>query len=208
MLIWLLLVPLSLVTMGLCYILNPIVLLFCDEDGELHGFLHYFQTWDDSCNPRCAVMEMAPKCIRYDWDKHYVETSGVVTPELEGLGVTRCVAKCINNDFTTKEKIKRYLCRVYWLTRNCAYGFAFFVYGCNYIPNQLISKEKGKNIRFEYEKDGNWLTRNWTYKNSANIFGSVYFNIYLGWKMYAGDSDQNKMAMIANRIAFKLHEDY
>ena len=206
--IWLLLLPLSLVTMGLCYILNPIVLLFCDEDGELHGFLHYFQTWDDSCNPRCAVMEMAPKIISYDWDKHYEEYKAQ-TPKLAPYNKTRWVAKCINSDFTLGERIKRYLCRVYWLTRNCSYGFAFYFFGCEYDPENVVidkNESDGRN-RTAHIKGENLLHTYWCYKNSDRIFGSVYWNVYLGWKLDLHPSGHTR-AMIANRIAFKFHEDY
>jgi hypothetical protein len=194
--------------MLICYILNPIVLLFCDKDGELHGFLHYFQTWDDSCNPRCAVMEMAPKIISYDWDKHYIEYQ-TQTPELAPYNRTRWVAKCINDDFTIGERIKRYLCRVYWLTRNCSYGFSFYWFGCEYDPEDLVIDKNypdGRNRTAHTKGADKWSTY-WCYKNSDNIFGSVYWNVYLGWKLDLNPKGHTR-AMIANRIAFKLHEEY
>lgn len=206
MILWLLLLPISLITMVLCYILNPIVLLFCDEDGELHGFLHYFQTWDDSCNPRCAVMEMAPKCISYDWDKHYKEYKAV-TPELAPYNETRWVAKCIDPDFTLVERFKRYLCRVYWLTRNCSYGFCFFLYGCEYGPEDIVIDFKDDKGNRSAHTKGNVLTRYWCYKNNSKLFGSVYLNVYLGWKLDLNPKGHTR-SMIANRIAFKFHEDY
>jgi hypothetical protein len=51
----------SFLAMVLCYLTNPIVCLFSDEYGELHGFLKYWQTWDDSLNPRFFVVEKAPR---------------------------------------------------------------------------------------------------------------------------------------------------
>ena len=36
---WFLYAPLQLLIMIICYITNPIVVLFADKDGELHGFL-------------------------------------------------------------------------------------------------------------------------------------------------------------------------
>lgn len=36
---WFLYAPLQLLIMIICYITNPIVVLFADENGELHGFL-------------------------------------------------------------------------------------------------------------------------------------------------------------------------
>lgn len=34
---WFLYAPLQLICMVICYITNPIVVLFADENGELHG---------------------------------------------------------------------------------------------------------------------------------------------------------------------------
>lgn len=36
---WFLYAPLQLICMMICYITNPIVVLFANENGELHGFL-------------------------------------------------------------------------------------------------------------------------------------------------------------------------
>ena len=47
---WFLYAPLQLLIMIICYITNPIVVLFADKDGELHGFLRKWQTFDDSCD--------------------------------------------------------------------------------------------------------------------------------------------------------------
>lgn len=41
---WFLYAPLQLLIMIICYITNPIVVLFADENGELHGFLKKWQT--------------------------------------------------------------------------------------------------------------------------------------------------------------------
>lgn len=205
---------LSFVIMILCYVLNPIVLLFCDEDGELHGFLHYFQTWDDSCNPRCAVMDMAPKIISYDWDKHYVEYEDT-TPELEKVGRTRWFAKCINNNFTLKERIKRYLCRVYWLTRNCSYGFSFYLLGADIDTSKIKIPERVKMSHKDYSRREEWLcytdenilTRKWSYSNSKKIFGKLYWNVWLGWKMSPSIHNTGlKRCMIAQRISFKIED--
>ena len=54
--IWLLYAPLNFIIMIIGYILNPIICLFCNEEGELPEIFSLFQTWDDSCNPRFFIM--------------------------------------------------------------------------------------------------------------------------------------------------------
>ena len=58
--IWLLYVPINLLIMLVCYITNPIVVLFATETGELKGFLNYWQTHDDSLDPAFFVKEKVP----------------------------------------------------------------------------------------------------------------------------------------------------
>ena len=190
----------------ICYITNPIVLLFCDERGELPGFLSYWQTWDDSCNPEFAVNH-APECIRYDWKKHYEEYQEA-TPELERVGRKRWFCKIIDPNFTLKERFLRYLCRVFWLTRNCGYGFAFWLFGREVDPSQLlivknIDDQNGHEISAYVE--GNPLTRTVIYKNSRKINDKFEWNIFIGWKLSI-DSDKVHQAMIANRFTVAIRE--
>ena len=92
---WLIYLPISLIMTVVCYLTNFIVLLFCDRDGELHGFWHLWQTWDNSCNPS-DIKDIAPKWLLYDWDKHYIE----YTKYLSDVNRTRWVTECVNNDWT------------------------------------------------------------------------------------------------------------
>lgn len=119
---------LNILLMLFCYITNPIVVLFADETGELHSFLRYWQTWDDSLDPAFFVKKKVPKFLRYDYDRHYQEYWGT-TRDLAKLGRDRCFVKLLDKHFTVKERIQRYFCRVLWLTRNCGYGFAFYTFG-------------------------------------------------------------------------------
>lgn len=68
---WFIYAPLQLLIMIICYITNPIVVLFADKDGELHGFLRKWQTFDDSCDSEDCVTKYVPKWIRYDFYKYY-----------------------------------------------------------------------------------------------------------------------------------------
>ncbi len=201
---WLIYLPFSLLLTVICYITNPIVLLFCDEDGELPSFLHMWQTWDNSCNPSDVTEnKQLPSFLLYDWPKHYKETYST-TPELAKVGRKRWFTKCIDNSFTLWERIKRYICRVYWLTRNCCYGWAFWVLGVNATPF-LTVKRSENTIRVKDQKSDAW-----SYKDTAPIFSicgwTLYWNNLIGWKV-ATEAEVDTRAMIANRIAFKLSKD-
>lgn len=58
---WFIYAPLQLLIMIICYITNPIVVLFADKDGELHGFLRKWQTFDDSCDSEDCVTKYVPE---------------------------------------------------------------------------------------------------------------------------------------------------
>ena len=202
MLIWPIYFILNLLVMVLCYITNPIVCLFCNEEGELPHIFRMWQTWDDSCNPRFFVMEKVNKFLRYDYDKHYEEYEAE-TPDLAEVGRTRWFARVKDGNFTIKERIQRYICRVLWLTRNCGYGFAFWCFGRTVDSKDLVYIKNEKDLRFYYDETENILFRTWAYQNEKHLFGNVYWNLYMGWKI--NDQPGIKQCMIAVRIlAFSI----
>lgn len=198
---------LNLIATVVCYVTNPIVVLFATELGELKGFLKYWQTWDDSLDPRFFVMEKVPKIFRYDYDKHYTEYEGT-TPELEAVGRMRWFVKFVEGgeNFSIKERIQRYFCRVFWLTRNNSYGFSFWLFGRTINPKDMIWNNVSNDTKFGYDKSESFITRAWTYKSEAKIFSWVRWEIYLGWKI-SEDSQTIQQCMIANRIAIRFIKD-
>ena len=206
MLIWLLYFVLSLVFMVVCYVTNPIVVLFANEDGELPGILHYWQTWDNAVY--CAEsVEHAPKFLQYDWNKHYKEYRDT-DAYLKSVNRSRWYCVCIDHNFSAWERIQRYLCGVLWLTRNCSYGFAFYLLGLNVSPN--LTATASNNTLFVREVYGDGLFGAWMYKNTAPIFSAfgyaVHWNNLLGWKIDT-DAKLDTRAMIANRIAFYFEKE-
>lgn len=199
---WFLLMPLVLASTILCYLTNFIVVLFCNDDGELpRPILWLWQTWDNSCNPS-DIKDHYPHWLTDWWDKHYTEVV-LQTQEYRELGLTRWYTICQDCEFTFVEKLKRYICRVLWLTRNAAYSWALFVFG-----------EYGKHE--DLVEDGHWVYQRsvpkkygvWAYKNSDEWFSvwriHVYFNIYLGYKL---DMSKSCLCMYAFRpfaLKFKL----
>lgn len=99
------------------------------------------------------------------------------------------------------DKLKRYCCRVFWLSRNCAYGFAIDWFGATINPDNVVviddyrAGESERNI---------FVTRDlkyWKIYNSMRILNTNYrWKIYLGWKIHNVQSIHR--AMLAFRIWF------
>ena len=184
-----------------CYVTNPIVVLFCDENGELPSFLKYWQTWDDSCDSQYFMSDVCPKFLDYGYDKHYVHVYRHMddwTNRKRHYSI-----KKFGTSFTFKEKLQRYICRVWWLTRNCGYGFAFYLFG-KYID--------GTNCPLNYNKDGVHIIGGsnsyFMYKDDSLIFKlgkyGIYHKYFFGWKI---DTTKQCQCMLANRIAFAIHKE-
>ena len=206
MVVWFLYFLLSVVFMVLCYVTNPIVVLFADENGELPGVLKYWQTWDNSVFCSDSV-ECAPEFLRYDWARHYKEHKDA-DEYLKSVNRQRWYVTCIDHDFTAWERVQRYLCGVLWLTRNCSYGFSFYLLGQTVSP--ILETKVSKNTRFVREACGSGIFDAWMYKNTAPIFSAfgwvVHWNNLLGWKIDESATLDTR-AMIANRIAFYFERE-
>lgn len=199
---WLIYLPISLIMTIVCYLTNFIVLLFCDKDGELHGFWHLWQTWDNSCNPS-DIKDIVPKWLLIDWDKHYKEREGT-TDYLNKVNRKRWFTDCINDNWTFIERIKRYLCRLIWLTRNNCYGWAFYVLG--YTASTKIEVHEEDNLIEMKDTNGyGWMRKNT--KKIFSLFGyELHWNNLLGWKLSA-DEKFDTRSMIANRVAFYITKE-
>lgn len=206
MLSYIILLPLNTIVSLICYATNPIVLLFCDAAGELPGVLKYWQTWDNACNPS-DLKDICPRLIMFDWDRHYTEYWGT-TPELAEVGRGRWFCRVIDDDFTWVERFKRYLCRVLWLTRNCAYGFSFWLFGKRIeagtvsVINQK-DDEHGKKTYARVTTMGKWRAP-FLYKNDRDIIpGVIRWCIFAGWKIDYAQNNTHQ-AMIAGRLAVRF----
>lgn len=199
MLLWLAYLPLTIIVTVLCYLLNPVVVLFCDEDGELPSFLHYFQTWDDSCDSEFFMKECVPSFLDYGYDDHYI--SGYGTDKwIAEYGKTRAYSNAKEYAvWTIKQRIQRYVCRVLWLTRNCAYGFMLHLFGAD----MSKANYEVNNQHHFLAKVGNIWTKPFSYKNEDKICGKLYWKIYLGWKAYP-NIENAKRCMLAYRLLVKV----
>lgn len=177
-----------------CYITNPIVVLFADEVGELPWVLTWWANWDDHMDIDWMVYEHhVPRFAEYDFNRHYKYHD----PEeaLQRIGVYRGYVDLLDPNFTLKEKLQRYVCRVWWLYRNCGYGFSYYVTGVDIKPEDV------KQIKTE-EADGyTWyVTENaFCYKDERPSFLCLFWDNYVGWKFKFFDDPTNHY-MLAFRI--------
>lgn len=183
--LWIIYAPLQLVCTVLCYLTNWLVVFFADDNGELPGVLRLWQTWDDTLDNKTDIGRM-PSFLQYDWDAHYLQ--GKVTEE----GQIRYVEQLVK-PFTVVERIKRYFCRCHWLYRNCAYGFAFYVFGRKVTPP--IKQTIGNDWYFCHQEF------TWAFKCEKEIKNGWRWKIYLGWKIQRTLECEHR-TMIANRIWF------
>ena len=198
---WILYFPLNTVFTILCYLTNWAVTPFADERGELHGFLRYWQTWDDSLDVDWFVKEKVWKIFRYDFDKHY-KPSREHTPELDKYNRTKGCVIIIDDNFTIIERIQRYFCRTLWLYRNNSYGFAFWWFGIDSewdkLTDKMVKHDNGD--WYEIVTGPGFWSMPWKFTGQFWII-----SWYLGWKLYPYEGLTR--SMIAGRIILRKKEN-
>lgn len=197
---WIIYFPLNTVFTILCYLTNWLVTPFANNRGELHGFLRYWQTWDDSLDVEWFVKEKVWKIFRYDFDKHY-QSAREHTPELDKYNRTKGCVIILDDNFTLIERIQRYFCRTLWLYRNNSYGFAFWWFGIDSEWDQL----KDKMIQHD---NGDWyeiVTGPGFWSMPWKFTGQFWIiSWYFGWKLYPYEGLTR--SMIAGRIILRKKE--
>lgn len=187
---WFVLFLMNTICSLICYLTNWLVVLFADENGELHGVWKYWQTWDDALDVEWFVKRSVPRWLRYDFDKHY-QTYIDHPEELVKLNRSKWAVRSLGVPWTRKERLQRYACRVLWLTRNCGYGFAFWLFGADHIGTLLAHKQ------------GSWYDY-WYDDIYWQFSGKLWvFEILAGWKL---DENSTKLtrSMIAGRVIIRL----
>ena len=173
-----------------CYLTNPIVVLFADECGELPRSLRWWQTWDNPLDISWMVTEHhVPHFAEYDFCKHYI-----YYPENHSLNVAGYV-DLIDPHFTLWERVQRYVCRLAWVYRNTGYGFSYEVTGVDVCGADIdkVHNEKHDEYRFQYYKaDNAFMLR---YENPWNK--KYKWRIFLGWKIQDVEPTETKRCMLA-----------
>lgn len=186
----------------IAYITNPIVVLFADEYGNLPNCLRWWGTFDNTLDVRWMITEnKVPKIFQYDYDKHYIyhyedKGNGYVIPGH---------VEIVNSNFTTKEKIQRYFCRLAWLYRNTAYGFSYYVLGKRIFPRNILvvrnyNYGEYDNCTETLDASTGFINRVWKlhyYKQWCKYF---YLRVYIGWKITSDtktNPNESDVAMLA-----------
>ena len=186
----------------LCYVTNPIVVFFCDERGNLPKIFTLWQTYDNCLDVEWMITEkIVPSIFRYDFNKHYKyhleqKNNGVVIPGYVDI---------IDPVFTRKEKIQRYFCRLFWLYRNCAYGFSYYVSGRQVAFDKLVvvwkrGTEKKGDAQYLGVVDDKYGTFSFFREYAWCPF--CYCRVYLGWKFkFAEQSNTSDYRQLAYSIS-------
>lgn len=189
----------------ICYVTNPVVILFSNEHGELPYPLRWWQTYDNCIDIPHTINSGVPKLFRYDFDKHYK-----YTPEFKNKYVMKPgYVEILDPNFTVCEKIQRYICRNVWLYRNTAYGFSYEVCG------RYVLADKVKTyVDYNYAKNDKcyiavvndnriFLNKTWSIFYTKKYCKWFYLRIYLGWK-FKGTAGQSMIAFHIN--PFRLND--
>ena len=170
-LLWVLLFIPNLLIYLACMILNPVVALFVTKrDGREYLIkpLYWFQTHD---NP-----------VDEYWYGGYFKDS------------LFSYVKNATQEQYDNSRFLRYVCRLLWLWRNCAYGFSYNLFG-----RDLIGEEKVTEVG--NEKAGYWRRfhsrgNSWQLKAHYPIGLGLQIDVNVGWKTHKGFP----RAMYADRL--------
>ena len=200
---WILTVIIDLMFNVICYLTNPIVVLFADEYGNLPKCLRWWQTYDNCLDVDWMIdEEIVPKIFRYDFHKHYIYH----LEDKSGDKVIAGYVDIIDPNFTIKERVQRYFCRLCWLYRNAAYGFSYEISGRDYDPklkkvykDYKNSREDECHIDVVYDDRPFW-NRTWRIYYTKQWFWKFYIRIYFGWKITKteGSKDRAMLAFFIN----------
>ena len=173
---WFLLAIVDLLFNAICYITNPIVLLFADELGNLPKIFLWWANWDDHLDVDWMIYEHhVPKWAEYDFNKHYHYVNEWDAEKT--IGEHRGYVILLDGNFTLKERFQRYICRLTWMYRNCAYGFSYYVTG--------VTVNEADIVKVINEKRYIYFVTNyaWVFKYDRPSYKNHHWKIFLGWKM-------------------------
>lgn len=180
----------------LAYIFNPIVCLFADEYGNLPYWLYLFQTYDNPLDIDWMVYEgVVPKVFRYDFNKHYVYHEEQKLSD--GTAIAGYV-DLIDPEFTIKEKIQRYFCRLSWLYRNTAYGFSYYLNGVAVNAADVIVKTSIKEKNNERFIGYIPNTGIWCVFLCVKYCKWFRYRVYMGWKLKSLKSGRHMIVLSFN----------
>ena len=190
MIIWLITLIFDIIFNIICWFTNPIVCLFANEEGVLPKIFFLWAQYDDGLDIEWFVStEHLPSWMVYDFKKHYKYVDASPTSYVI----------LIDPNFTIKERIQRYFCRLAWMYRNCAYGFSYYIVGRMVDGDKLIDLDPpytilDQKIKVRYydnwktfgifcvKGDVKWYTKDYAPFKWFNIDRKCICKIFIGYK--------------------------
>lgn len=176
MIIWAITLIFDILFNIICWFTNPIVCLFANSVGELPKIFYWWSQYDDGLDIEWFVStEHLPSWMIYDFKKHYKYVDATPTSYVILL----------DPNFTIKERIQRYFCRLAWMYRNCAYGFSYSVTG------RVIDGDKVIDLVPSYTIQGQKVTvryyENWKTFGPFCVYGMIKWNPKnINWLKWTG----------------------
>lgn len=191
---WLLMAVIDVLFNVIAYVTDPLVLLFADEVGNLPGWALWWANWDDHVDVDWMVYEHhVPRFAEYDFNRHYKYHSPEEAERL--IGEHRGYVDLLDGNFTWHERFQRYICRLWWLWRNNAYGFSYYVTGVDVCKADIVKiKTEEADGYIYYVTDYAWV-----YKDERPSFCGLRWDNFVGWKMQSVQNDVER-CMLAFRI--------
>lgn len=172
---WLLLAVLDLAFTVVCYVTNPIVVLFATSCGELPELMKWWANWDDGLDVEWMVTEhKVPKWAEYDFNRHYKYYDEWQAEKI--IGKHHGFVVPLDTHFTLWERFQRYVCRLAWLYRNTGYGFSYYVTGVDVNEADIVKKVDEQDYIY-YVTDNAFCL-----KYDRHSFSNYHWEIFLGWK--------------------------
>ena len=194
---WFILAIIDLLFNAICYLTNPFVLLFADEVGNLPAIFKWWSNWDDHLDVSWMVYgHHVPKFAEYDFNRHYKYIDEWQAEKT--IGEHRAYVILLDPNFTLWERFQRYVCRLTWIYRNCAYGFSYYVTGIdvNGADVDVITdvRVSGNNQYYGRTKDAfcYYQMKRWTWGERKFIL-----KLFFGWKFQRIKPTDRKHCMLA-----------
>jgi len=194
---YLILLPFELLATIIAYLTNPIVCLFADEEGNLPYIFTWWQTYDNPLDIGWMVYEpgCTPSWCHYDFARHYE-----YHPENHDLNINGYV-KILDPNFTVKERIQRYFCRLFWLYRNCNYGFSYYVTGADINGDEITVlyniRDKNRREYFGCETEKSLWSMHWCVYYERAWCPWFKIRTFFGWKFKDVDPGESRRCMLA-----------
>jgi len=196
----------------IAYLTNPIVCLFADDLGNLPNIFLWWSTWDNHLDIEWMITEHhVPSWAEYDFNKHYRYYSEWEAEKT--IGEHRGYVELLDPNFTIKERFQRYICRLAWLYRNCAYGFSYWVTGRVVDGDKLIDsfdeKRTGYRIAFRHYKYWfihepfviytmiRWNPKDISWLKWTKIDRRFFIKTFIGWKCQSTKPGEKQRVMLA-----------